>query len=227
MILFLYLGLNSCILSFTIKAPWLSVDVSCCCSTSCSCSSHSPTLYKTFVLTSPPTSRQNEGFSLFKTVTYYPVAFGVNHSMCRASTHTYAIFPTAVEVSEVPLPLAIFGSASVERALRKAFRRTQMSFCLSIVYDKKNLQTSRCHRSWLHHVQRGKQRPVAETRALIHRKSDTRSSKKHFTLENCQETQVIYIFLNIIKQHEKLPLWFRIIKAKTCSSFTDSSFHYY
>lgn len=29
------------------KAPWLSVDVSCCCSTSCSCSSHSPTLYKT------------------------------------------------------------------------------------------------------------------------------------------------------------------------------------
>lgn len=64
--------------------------------------------------------------------------------------------------------------ASAERALRKASRSTKMSFCLSSM-TRKNPKR-RGQRSWLHHVQRARQTPVAASSALIRRKSDTRSS---------------------------------------------------
>lgn len=196
MFLFLYLGLNSFILSFTIKAPWLSVDVSCCCSTSCSCSSHSPTLYKT---TCPHISAHftsgRRFFMYLKQSHFIQLHLASTIQCVVPSTHACDISDSnrgqrsAASFAHIWVSI---GGACAQESISK-HPNELLSVCR--LWQEKSPNVSLPPKLIASRSERKKQRPVAETRALIHRKSDTRSSKKHFTLENCQETQVIYVFL--------------------------------
>lgn len=127
-------------------------------------------------------------------------AFCVNRATVLRSQLVITIFPTVVEGSEVSMHFLwpYLGEHRWRVSSGKAFGRTKMSFCLSTIRRK---ISKRCfHSSWLRHVHRGN--------GVLLQSSDPQQlwhtqQQRHFTLDNCQETQVNWIFFKI---------WFNCMK---------------